>query len=101
MAAKRKPGPHMIIANRLTDGRVLFLGADEAWVQDPQHAISGEGEVLAQMEVIAAAAQARNFVLGAEVVPADVDGLPAHIKQQMQVKGPSVRLDLGYQAGNA
>lgn len=101
MTHKRKPGPHLIIANRLTDGRVLFFGPDQTWVEEASGAEVADGQALAQLEKDALTDQDQNLVVSVEVVPADAAGAPAHIKQQMQMRGPSVRRDLGYQAGNA
>ena len=98
--AKRKPGPHMIIANRLTDGRAVFMTAAGAWTADPLEAAKAEGEAIDALEAAAIAAKVDNIIVDPEVVPATEDGRPAHIKQQMQVTGPSVRRDLGYQSGN-
>ncbi|WCL55023.1 DUF2849 domain-containing protein [Gimibacter soli] len=98
--AKKLSGPQMIVANRLTDGRALFLTA-EGWAVEPTHSIVAhdEDEVTALLAVANADVKA-NLVLAVEVVAADVGegGVrPGHIKTQMQAKGPSVRTDLGYQ----
>lgn len=96
--AKRKIGPHLIIANRLTDGAVLFLAEDGGWTPDAARAATAEGDGLDKLEATAEAAAKANTIVDPQAVPALEEGGPAHMKQQMQVRGPSVRPDLGYQA---
>ncbi|NVJ69681.1 MAG: DUF2849 domain-containing protein [Alphaproteobacteria bacterium] len=99
--ARKIKGPQMIVANRLLDGRVVFLKADGTWT-----AIAGEAAVAADeagvetLEGLAQKSADENYVLSVEVIDAtERDGkpYPAHMKFAMQAQGPSVRPDLGYQ----
>lgn len=94
----------MIVANRLDDGRVVFLGADRSWTPLAANAaVASTDEGIASLQADADAAEAQNLVISATLVEATTEDetatgtMPAHIKFAMQAKGPSVRPDLGYQ----
>ncbi len=99
--AKKITGPQMVIANRLDDGRVVFLTQKGGWSNQASDAAVAEEE--AGVDALLAAAQkdvAANKVVSVEVIEATTkDGAPypSHMKFAMQAKGPSVRPDLGYQ----
>ncbi len=99
--AKKVTGPQMFIANRLDDGRAVFLTAEGRWSGSAADAVvaNTDTEVAALAQIAQAAADA-NMVLSVEAVEADTSGdtpRPAHMKFAMQATGPSVRRDLGYQ----
>lgn len=100
--AKKLQGPQMIIANRLTDGRVVFFTQSGGWSADlTQAAIADEGAIDTLFSQ-ARKDEAHNTVVSVEVIEANTEGdtpAPAHMKPFMQSKGPTVRLDLGYQTG--
>jgi len=90
----------MILANRLDDGRAVFLTRDGGWSADTSLAAWGEEEALEALLAKASKSAAENHVVDPEAVGAAVSegvAYPAHIKHAMQAKGPSVRTDLGYQ----
>lgn len=99
--ARKITGPQMIVANRLLDGRVVFMRADGSWSAVAGDAATASDEAGVQaLEGLAQKAADANHVLSIEVVEAtEKDGKPhpAHMKFAMQAKGPSVRPDLGYQ----
>lgn len=99
--AKKITGPQLILANRLDDGRAVFLTATGEWSkQVADAAIANNEEELASLMTVAQAAEVTNLVVSITPVAADLSGesiAPAHIKFAMQSKGPSVRADLGYQ----
>ncbi|MBO6505013.1 MAG: DUF2849 domain-containing protein [Kordiimonadaceae bacterium] len=99
--AKKITGPQLILANRLDDGRAVFLTAAGAWSkQVAEAAVANSEEELTGLLSVAQAAEVSNQVVSVTPVAADVSGdavAPAHIKFAMQSKGPSVRSDLGYQ----
>lgn len=99
--AKKITGPQLVLANRLDDGRAVFLTAASEWSNEVSHAAVAENESdLAALMVIAEAAEVANLVVSVTPVAADTAGdsiAPAHIKFAMQARGPSVRADLGYQ----
>lgn len=99
--AKKITGPQLILANRLDDGRAVFLTADGNWSNQVADAAVAEDDVdLAGLLAVAQAAEVANIVVSVTPVAADTSGdsiAPSHIKFAMQAKGPSVRGDLGYQ----
>ena len=78
----------------------FFAGGTE-WTVDPTAAVVAEGDdAIDALLASAGQSAAKNLVVDPELIPAkETDGgyYPAHIKQIMQAKGPSVRPDLGYQ----
>jgi hypothetical protein len=99
--AKKITGPKMIIANRLLDGRVVFLRKNGSWSVEASKAVVAEDdEAVATIEALAQKSFAANEVLSVETIEATTKGgkpFPAHMKFAMQALGPSVRTDLGYQ----
>ena len=98
--AKKITGPQMIVANRLDDGRAVFLAPDGRWTNlAADAAVASDDTGVEALARIAAAAEAANQVVSVALIEATTDGIvaPAHIKFAMQAKGPSVRPDLGYQ----
>ena len=99
--AKKIKGPQLILANRLDDGRAVFLTAEGGWTKKVADAVVADGdEDLAGLLTVAQAAEVANLVVSVTPVAAETTGgnvAPAHIKFAMQAKGPSVRTDLGYQ----
>lgn len=99
--AKKITGPQLILANRLDDGRAVFLTAEGSWVSDvAEAAVAHSEEDLSGLLAVAQAAEVANIVVSVTPVAADTTSdnvAPAHIKFAMQARGPSVRADLGYQ----
>jgi len=99
--AKKPAGPQMFIANRLDDGRAVFLTSNGEWTKIAANAAVGRTDT--EVEALAALAhkaEDANLVVSVTAIAADTEGdnlAPAHMKFAMQAKGPSVRLDLGYQ----
>jgi hypothetical protein len=94
----------VVIANRLTDGIVVFLGRDARWVENlvdcPPAQSDEEAEGLLARGVAAESAQE---VVGPDLIEVELrDGVLTAIKMReaMRAKGPSIRTDLGKQAGN-
>jgi len=111
--AKKIKGPQIVIANRLTDGRVVFLGNPEVldgqdvWTPDPAQAhVATTDAGIATLEAALATASDSNLVIDGQLIGASqADGAtdgstaPTHIKHLIQAQGPTVRTDLGYQVG--
>lgn len=99
--AKKPTGPQMFIANRLDDGRAVFLTEDGSWTNvAADAAIAHSDEDTERLAALAQKAEDANFVISVTPIEADTEGgavIPSHMKFAMQAKGPSVRLDLGYQ----
>lgn len=88
----------MVLANRLTDGRVVFLAADGSWVED-----IGRGEVAADPDtarrLLTAALQAesRNAVVEPSLIGIRQDAgqrQPVAFREAIRAAGPTVRTDL-------
>jgi hypothetical protein len=95
--------PQMLTANRLADGDVVYWRAG-GWVE-----AFADGDVFsAEAEAEAALAAARKFVADNVVVNpylfdvrAEADGvLPVKEREIIRAAGPTVRTDLGKQAGH-
>ena len=98
------PMQQVVIANRLTDGVVVFLGRDRQWVtylkDCPPAETPEEAEALLAMGV---EAENNQEIVGPELIEVqDQNGTLAPIKMReaMRARGPSIRTDLGKQAGN-
>ena len=96
--------PQVVIANRLTDGRVVFLAEGDAWVSSVDDARVEEPG--AGADALLAAGQrleAKQEVVGAELIDVAVDGgkvTPTKYREAIRALGPTNRPDLGKQAGN-
>ena len=96
--------PKVVIANRLTDGRVVFLAAGKQWATDIADAqvVEGQDEADALLE-IGLELQADQQVIDAELIDVAVtDGVvkPTKPREAIRATGPTNRPDLGKQAGN-
>jgi hypothetical protein len=101
--AKKIKGPQLIIANRLDDGRVVFMTENGNWTADvARAAIADTPEGVEALEAKASISEKNNLVVDPAAIPATAENgtYPAHMKQAMQAKGPSVRPDLGYQVSH-
>jgi hypothetical protein len=96
--------PQIVIANRLADGLVVFLGQDERWVERVEDCPPVESpEDAEKLLAIGVQAEADQKIIGPDLIEVDLgDGEPTPIKMReaIRAKGPSVRTDLGKQAGN-
>lgn len=103
MSAGKGPRlPAILSANALLDGNVVYR-SEHGWSPRLGDAvIAGDGEALARLEDVAAAAAAGNEVVGPELVAVARDGagliVPSHVRERIRALGPTVRPDLGPQA---
>jgi hypothetical protein len=91
--------PQMIIANRLVDGAVVFLGRGEGWTTAIADGALIDDETEAQ-RLLGAAKQleARSPVIDPQVIQVKVDGgavRPVEIRELIRAFGPTVRTDPG------
>lgn len=90
----------IITANRLGDGLVIFLTAD-GWSADINDATVAESKEQTQA-LLALAEQDAGRVVGPYEIAVerqDDGGLrPLKYREVLRTRGPSVRVDLGYQA---
>lgn len=91
------PTGQMVLANRLTDGRVVFLAADGNWVDDiTAGTVSADHDAAERL-----LAQAQRAGFGVAVVdPYLIDirlktggRLPVSFREQIRAAGPTVRTD--------
>jgi len=97
-------GHHLISANRLHDGTVVWLDANHQWVDSLSDASTFADSQMDTAMAAANLAVAANLVVGPTQWPAQiVDGIPApsDFRERLRARGPSVRTDLGKQAANA
>lgn len=92
-----------VTANRLTDGVVVYLTADDSWSESLQAAEVAEGKEAA--DALLARGQAffepKNYVLDVylfEVERTDQGIRAVSVRETIRQAGPTVRRDLGKQA---
>ncbi len=94
----------VVIANRLRDGIVVFLGNEKKWFERVEDCSpAADGEAAADLLSIGEAAVANQEVVGAELIEVeDRAGVltPTKMREAIRAKGPTVRMDLGKQAEN-
>ena len=96
--------PEIVIANRLRDGLVVFMGFEKKWVERAEDCAPAEdAEAAAELMSISELAETNQEVIGASLIEVeDRDGVltPIKMREAIRAKGPTVRKDLGKQAGN-
>lgn len=104
--ARKKASSHVVIANRLGDGRVVYLAEGDAWAERITDAAVRVADDEAEAELLlkaGLAAESRQEVLGAELIGVERgDGgiTPVRYREVIRASGPTNRTDLGKQAGN-
>ncbi len=92
-----------LTGNDLLNGHVVFLTAAGGWSSDPADArLASDDEGLSALQKAAKDAEARCEAISLEIIDMTVDDgkpWPARYREQIRALGPSVRRDLGYQAG--
>lgn len=92
---------HLICANRLDDGAVVWLDAQHEWVDTLQQAAGFSPVELPAATAAAEDAVHANLVVGPLPCAASiVNGVlePQSLRERLRARGPSVRTDLGKQA---
>ena len=88
----------MVLANWLTDGRVVFLAADGSWVDDiAAGAFSTEPGTAERLLAVALDAEARNLVVEPYLIGVrDAAGQrrPVDWREAIRASGPTIRTDL-------
>lgn len=94
--------PHVVIANRLRDGIVVFLGTDHRWVERiencPPAADADAGAKLLDLGLQAVAKQEIVDPTLIEVEHRDGVLTPVRMREAIRARGPTIRTDLGKQA---
>lgn len=94
--------PQILFASDLTQGDVVFLGAN-GWERDHLRAkIAYDKDEAQRLEAFGKAEIANNRVVDVYLVDVEVTEqgapIPLHYREKARVAGPSVRRDLGKQA---
>ena len=101
MAARKFQNPQVVVANRLADGLVVYLGPD-GWVPEVDDAeVAQDAEASASLVARGERAMGQNEVVDAYAIDVRLDGdtvTPIANKEAIRAKGPTVRPDLGKQA---
>ena len=96
--------PQVVIANRLRDGIVVFLGTDRSWVEGLQDCPPAESQDQAdELLRLGQAAEANQEVVDPNLIEVERRQGTLHavkMREVMRATGPTVREDLGKQAGN-
>lgn len=92
------PTEQMVLANRLTDGRVVFLAADGNWVENIESgARSADDQRAAEMLAAAHLAESRGVVVEPYLIGirhASGRLQPVSFREGIRARGPTVRTDL-------
>ena len=105
MAEKKRDLRQVLTANFLRDGLVVFMtdgAAWSPWIEDA--AIATSKETALELEGKGNIAAKANLVVGPYLIDVlDDNGRPraTHIREHLRTLGPTVRRDLGKQAGRA
>jgi hypothetical protein len=90
--------PKMIIANRLNDGLVVFLAAEERWETDISAGVLIDAETdAARLLVIAKRHEGEAKVVDPQLIDVELrDGRPrpTEIREAIRAFGPTVRTDV-------
>ena len=101
--SKAQPLPAIVIANDLLSGDVIFLGHDK-WELTHHHAAvasdqSAADALLARAKVDVVANRIVDPYLAQVQIGGDGAPVPVHYRERMRTLGPTIRPDLGKQAG--
>jgi hypothetical protein len=96
--------PQVVIANRLLDGIVVFLGTDGEWIEQVASCkpatTSEEGEKLLEAGL---RAEREQLVVEPTLIEVEEQAgawVPTKRREAIRAAGPTIRTDLGKQAGN-
>ncbi len=94
---------HILTANHLAEGHVVFLGENGIWVSNANHAVRASSpEDKTRLDQSGSAAKAASLVIEPYLVEVEANentNIPIKTRERMRTLGPTVRLDLGYQSG--
>lgn len=94
--------PQVVIANRLRDGIVVFLGTDGRWLERcEQCPPAADADEAARLLEAAQAAEANQEVVDPTLIDVEERAgrvIPVKMREVIRATGPTVRRDLGKQA---
>lgn len=88
--------PQMVIANRLSDGRVVFFDLAGGWVESIERGSLWESDESSAALQRARQDEARSVVVDPSVIDVEVAGArrqPVEIREAIRAYGPSVQTD--------
>lgn len=95
--AKKVTGPQVLTGNLLSDGMVVFLGADGSWRNDIKTAqLAQSPEDAATLEAEGAQAAKANLIVDPYLVEVEVTDngpVPVEFRERRRITGPSVNLE--------
>lgn len=95
--AKKVTGPQVLTGNLLSDGMVVFLGADGSWRNDIKTAqLAKSPEDAATLEAEGTEASSANLIVDpylVEIEETDDGPLPVEFRERRRIAGPSVNLE--------
>ena len=101
--SKAQPLPAIVIANDLLSGDVIFLGHDKWELTHHRAAVASDQSaadaLLARAKVDVAANHVVDPYLAQVQIAGDGTPVPVHYRERMRTLGPTIRPDLGEQAG--
>ncbi len=93
-----QPMGQMLVASRLSDGRVVFLATGKQWVEDLQLGILATSKDESEsLLLVGRTAEAENQVVEAYLIAVEIrDGKrrPTDWRESIRAGGPTVRTDL-------
>ncbi|MTI09037.1 DUF2849 domain-containing protein [Curvivirga aplysinae] len=93
---------HILTANHLIEGGVVYLTADNEWSGSIADArIANSEEELAAITEEGQLALTNNKVVDPHTVPVSLEGnfaIPTHVKERIRAKGPTIHPQFGKQA---
>ncbi len=89
----------VLTANRLSDGEVVYLAADGAWVESIDRAQALTGAEADAALAAGQTAEREQKIVHAYLFDITPDRRPVKMREIIRAAGPTVRRDLGKQAG--
>ncbi len=102
MASEQSAFKQGVTANRLTDGAVVYLVSAGHWSELLSDVTTAESKEASEKLLGIAEKDAATRVVGPYLIdldPATDEPAATSLRERLRAAGPSVRLDLGYQAG--
>ncbi len=102
VVVKRPALPVILLANDVLDGDVVFQTGDRWSLRVEDALVANDEDSVVRLEEIRDATEASGEVIEPYLVTVAEDAgrwLPVHHRERLRALGPSIRLDLGKQAG--
>ena len=101
--SKAQPLPAIVIANDLLSGDVIFLGHNGWELSHNRAAVASDQSAADALLALAKVDVAANRIVDPYLAQVQIGGdgapVPVHYRERMRTRGPTIRPDLGKQAG--